>query len=61
MIRRAYTAPPDYLRCKYDITLRTDGSGAQCSRRAVMGDLCKQHAKIQQRMSVLDSKLKGKP
>lgn len=42
--RRFIDAPQDE-RCKYDITLR-DGSGAQCGRRKVDGDYCRQHAAI---------------
>jgi hypothetical protein len=44
--RRAFSAPPEDQRCRYDITLPGDKSEARCMRRAVSGDLCRQHAKI---------------
>lgn len=45
-MRRAFTAPCYEDRCKADITLRSDGSAAQCMRGKVDGELCKQHAHI---------------
>lgn len=44
---RAFTAAPNALRCKQDITLR-DGSGAQCMRAARRDGLCIQHYRIAQ-------------
>lgn len=46
MSRRNYFAPPDEDRCVWDITLRSDKSGARCMRRKTEGDLCTQHAKM---------------
>lgn len=45
-MRRAYMAPPEDQRCRWDIALRSDKSEAQCMRRKTVGDLCTQHAKM---------------
>jgi hypothetical protein len=44
--KRRYSAPPEHDRCRWDITLPGDGSGAQCMRRRMVGQLCTQHAKM---------------
>lgn len=47
MTRRSFTAPSIEYRCEWDITLRSDKSGAQCMRRKVAGEhLCRQHLKM---------------
>jgi hypothetical protein len=52
-MRRSFTAPIDELRCRWDITLRGDKSGARCMRRiaVVGGSLCHQHTKMADRWS----------
>lgn len=47
MTRRFVDAPQD-CRCTATITLR-DKSTAQCGRKATEGDLCTQHARIEDR------------
>jgi len=39
-------APPDQERCAADRKPLSDGSGARCMRRATVGNMCAQHAKM---------------
>lgn len=48
MSKRAYTAPPDHLRCSAPRKPLADGSGARCMKRATRGPLCAQHHKKKQ-------------
>lgn len=50
MHRRQFVDATGADRCHADVTLR-DKSLAQCGRRAVVGELCTQHAKIAARFS----------
>jgi DnaJ-class molecular chaperone len=50
-VRRAFTAPVDDDRCRWDISLRGDKSAARCMRRHTDGSLCTQHARIAARWS----------
>lgn len=46
MSRRVYMAPPDEQRCAADRKPLSDGSLARCMRRATVGNLCAQHARM---------------
>jgi len=57
-MKRKWTDAPNDQRCRYDITLR-DGSKAQCGRRRVNGDYCKQHQNMEAARAAL-KKARGK-
>lgn len=46
VMRRPFAAPPDDARCEATRKPLADGSLARCMRRATVGNLCAQHAKL---------------